>query len=374
MLPSTDKPERIPLQESVIHGLAVEAEVAKWVDWMMQELPAGGVELPDEETSVLFATLAVRLADRVQCMTKHFPSALQDKLIQAAILHQCWKRRADARREVKRIVAQREILESEQANGSFRKVRGDQLMLKASDGYEYLVKFPRCDKETTLATEIVCLEFARQMGLRVPAAKIILVSHNLANESGIIGQPWTRYVSKNHFFYCLGLRMEGEELRTEECQNLATKLSPRKFSYFVGSLVFDVLTLNYEQHSPSFQHVKQRAEPIFMNHSQCLSNSDWPRFLDTAYKETIMLNGIANRIKSFDQLQPWLRRARGVDMNRLWTLVFTLPPEWYGGQRMLITDVLRKLEDRSRNLSRLILYLIDTGHFPNIKPLEWRAA
>jgi hypothetical protein len=374
MLQSTDKPKQIPLQERVIHGIAVEAEIAKWLDWMMQDLPAGGVELPDEETSTLFATLALGLADRVQRISKRLPGTLEERLIQAAILYQCWKWRAEARTKVKRIAAQREILESEQANGSFRSVRGDQLMMKASDGFEYLVKFPMCDKETTLATEIVCLEFARQMGLPVPKAKIILVSQSLANETGISGQRLSRYVSRNHFFYCLGLRMTGEELGAEECRNLATKLSPRMLSYFIGSLVFDVLTLNYEQHSPSFQRVKQRTEPIFMNHSQCLSDSDWPRFLDTTYKETRLLNGVANRIKSFDQLQPWLRRARGVDMNRMWTLVFTLPPEWYGEQRMLVTDVLRKLEDRSRNLSRLILYLIDTGHFPNIKPLERSAA
>src|SRR5258708_6494309 len=73
-----------------IARLAEITEISEWLDWIREEISASGLELPGEETSVLFATESVRIAARLKQVCGHLPTPLRTRVIEAAILHQCW--------------------------------------------------------------------------------------------------------------------------------------------------------------------------------------------------------------------------------------------------------------------------------------------
>ena len=340
-------------------------EISQWFDWMKYELPPGGIDLPSEETCVLFAALSVRLAERVRRLCRHLPGRLRTLLIQAAILHQCWNRQLRLQSRFKEVAGRARTVRVDQAVKFVRRLPRDEYLVEAGDGNEYVVKFPRSDCETLLATETVCVELARQMGLPVPSSRMILVSRKLAGELGLLNDRWAQFV-RDGCFSCLGLRSI-RELKAEENGKPPVRLNPKTFRYLTGAIIFDILTLNLIGRPPAFHDVNGRAEPIFMDHSHCLMDADWSRFLKATYREPVARSPIAHKVRSCAQLEPWLRRAQNVDFTRLWELVFELPPEWYGEQRVFVTSVLHKLEDRTRDLRRIVRYLIHTGFFPNVQ-------
>jgi hypothetical protein len=358
--------EAATVDNEIAAGLEI-SEISEWLDWMRQELSLGGVDLPGEETCVLFAASSVRLAERIRYIYKHLPDTLRSLLIQAAILHQCWTRQLKLQGKLKKITDGVRELSLGEAVNFIRRRNTDEYLTEAADGHQYIVRFPRSDRETALATELICLELARDMGLPVPSSSVILVSRKLASEVGIVVERRTRYIANGSFFSCLGLRVDIDELKIADNGRPEVRASPANFRYLTGALVFNILTLNLIQRAPVFHHRSGRAEPIFVDHSHCLMDADWSRFLKATYKEPVPLTQLAEKIKSFEQLEPWLRRARNVDFDHIWELTFKLPPVWYGGRRMVVTNVMRKLEDRARNLRHSVEYLIETGNFPNIR-------
>jgi hypothetical protein len=343
------------------------AESSEWLDWMRRELLAGGVDLPSEETSVLFAARSIYFARRVLSLCKRRPpDGVLTLAIQASILHQCWARQRKLRESA--IVYAR-------PSGELRTNRGTKFirrldcenLVEASDGQQYLVRFPRSDSDTALASEIIGIELARLMGLPVPEVSVILVTCDLAREIGVVSRGWPRYVSKGSIFSCLGLQTV-ENLETG-CHN--HRLSGRSAKYFIGALVFDILVLNLIHEEPVLHMVDQHAEPVFLYRSCCLMNANWPQFLRAGYKERATIPfPLSLQITSSAQLEAWVLRARNVDLNEIWKLVFNMPSVWYGGHRISVTSVLRKLERRIENLRDSIDHLVREGYFPNVRDPE----
>jgi len=199
--------QRLSPDECTLGGYVVpepkKDEISEWLNWMRRDLPAGGVELPGEDTSDLFATSAVRLAYRIRNLCRHLPASLRTKLIEAAILHQCWKHRMNLQKKLRAICAGSPAIDIAQAATLIRGRPDGECLMEAADGCKYVVKFPKCYGDTALATEIICLALAKQMGLPVPAASVIVVSHSLARNSGLMGDRWSRLRSKDSIFRCL---------------------------------------------------------------------------------------------------------------------------------------------------------------------------
>jgi hypothetical protein len=342
------------------------ADISEWLDWMRQEMPLGGVDLPNEDTSVLFSAKAVHLAHRLEPLCYHLPTQIRTLLIQASILHQCWNRQRSLRETVHTNAPHSGELETNYGKKFIRRVGGDSL-IEADDGQQYIVKFPSSDRETALATEIIAIRLAKLMGLPTPNASVILVDRELARATGIGRSGWQHYVSNGTSISCLGL-CAARSLRMEEDDHPKIRLSRKGVQYSAGMLVFNILLLNSLQEEPFFRIVKGRAEPTFLYHSRCMMDGNWSRFVRASYTEWVVLPSLlACRIKSMDQLAPWLIRAKNVDLNHIWKLVFTLPPAWYGERRILLTGILRKLETRMWKLEDSVRYLVQQGHFPSIR-------
>jgi hypothetical protein len=342
--------------ESLDYWLHV-AEISEYCDWMRQELPTIGLPLPDDQTAVLIAVETVHRFRTHQDLQR-LPDDLLNELIRASILRQCANRLRHP---------QSSSHEPEWDHGSlqmtagtvFQGRSGGALLIRGADGYDYLVRVPRTDRETDLATEVISLEFARLMGLPAPAAKIITIDRELAKQAGIRDSGWPRHISQGGTFVCLGIRL----LRTTGFAiNPRSKRNHDRGLY--GMLVFDVLLLNavHSIDSPLI-HGFGNSTSLYRTRSMCDAN--WPRFIKASYKDWVALpNRLTEQIDSAPKLQHWVDRAMRVPMNRLWQILFRLPATWYGEHRVLATSVLRKLERRISDLDSSLDYFVNQGYFP----------
>jgi hypothetical protein len=79
------------LDEESVEDVSYEVELSEWFDWMRREIKQGGIDLPTEETSVLFAARAMQLSSRLRGIYRHIHNPLEHKLVQSVIVFQCWE-------------------------------------------------------------------------------------------------------------------------------------------------------------------------------------------------------------------------------------------------------------------------------------------
>jgi hypothetical protein len=347
-------------------------EISEWFDWMRRELPAGGVDLPSEETSVLFAARAVRLAERIRTICPRGSTHLRSLGIQASILHQCWAQQRNLRESGLDKVRHLKELRITTGTKFLERLDGCR-SIEASDGNRYTVRFPKSDYDTELATEVIGIELARLIGLPVPSISLVVVDKKLAEKVGIGTAGWPRYVSTGSVFCCLGLQVV--ENVNFDMVGHEPPLTREGSSQLIGGLILDILLLNWMGEPPLFRTFKKHSEPIFLYRSRCMMNANWPRFLKASYREfpAISLSAM-QEVRSMEQLKPWIRNLRNADLGHLWKLVFELPPCWYGSHRIAVTGVLRKLDTRIFKLRDSIDYLVGRGCFPNMQSQEGETA
>lgn len=362
-----------PKRKGMSPSQAVDiSEVGNWLDWMRREVPGTGMDLPTDEASVLLLCKALHLRSRVHHLCPHMPSSLETLFMEAGILHECWalhKRQSDTARAIKR----KPRLAVRLATRFVQRWNAD-ILMEASDGQHYVVKFPHSVRENMLATESITVELARGMGLPVPEACIIEVSSDLAATFGVVSRGWPRYLSTDRTFECLGLRA------VDDFDITGKNWQPKKSSddilfYLSGFLIFNILALNLVQ-EPPFHGMNDRGEPIFLYQNGSMLCANWSRFIRATHKDDWFPQppAIANIVRSSEHLDHWIHRATDLDLNPIWGLTFRLPSTWYGGNHNLAASVLRKLETRVLELHESVRSLTQKGYFPNLGSLEGRAS
>lgn len=352
------------------------AEVSEWLDWMRTELAAGGMDLPNEERSVLFAVNSLRYADRIRTLCYHLPDALRSKLIQAGILYQCWRRQRELHQEWRSAVPlQRWQLQIMPAVRHIRQLDDDgKHLFEAADGFHYVATcVARRDRKYAPATHYLCAELARRLGLPVPRAVALAVDKSLLTklEEAMGG---LRRHSKTQLFMAVRSAASPLEIAAQSHPEPAyangnnsgkAKIRKRHAGYRMGGLIFNILTLNLSPKPP----VPPAAEPqelVLMDQSHCLMDANWNSFLSAGYNEPLLPEWGAVEVRAWASIQPWLGRLDRLDVHPLWEVAFQLPPEWYADDRVLITRVLEKLASRCWDVRRTICYLAQAGYFPNL--------
>jgi hypothetical protein len=341
------------------------AEVSEWLDWMRTELPAGGVDLPNEETSVLFAINSVRYADRVRRLSYHLPGPLRSTLIRAGILYQCWRRQRQLYEKVRGAIPEPGWrLQMMPAVRHIRRLDEDgRRLFEAADGFHYIATcVARPERKYAPATHCLCAELARRLGLPVPRAVALVVEKSvlreLENVEGVLPNR-----SKARLFMAVRCTASPQELREAG----KAQLTRRYACYRMGSLIFNILTLNLSPQPPVLPRALGAPDLGFMDQSHCLLDANWNSFLAASYKEPLTPEWAVVEVRAWAAIQPWLRRLDALDVHPLWEVAFQLPPEWYVNDRVLITRVLGKLASRCWDVRRTICYLVRAGYFPNLK-------
>jgi hypothetical protein len=348
-------------------------EISEWFHWMRREIPSGGIILPHEETAACFAGHALRPRDRIRDIYRHLPVSLENRLIESVIVYQCWELQKDTYAKSKWPEARRTgSLVRVEAENYIRSV-GDEWgrhLVEGGDGFRYIVTVPTgYESETRPATEIICNRLSKLLGLSVPDTAVIVLSARLLRltkdtRPGLGPLPAVRAAPK----LCAGFRYA--DLSPSDILPLRDQqLSARNLRQLVGSLTLDIWMLNLAERkwSSAFSEATGRNELTLEGGGGCLSGGDWHRFLGAFGTSEPARQAIAPEVKSWDRILPWLRRIGELDMNPIWELVFQMPPEWYGGRRRMVMEVLDKLESRKIGLKSTVRALIRTGYFPAIK-------
>jgi hypothetical protein len=344
-------------------------EMPDWVRWMRDELARTGNDLPTPETCMDFVQAAIRLAQRVRKATGHLPTSLRNHLIEAAILHQCWKRQTLSRKGDRRVQVSR--IATLDALEFVQHTAGNNYLMTTADGNEYEVKFPSPQREFALATEVAFSAVAQLMGISVPPFAVVSVDVELAARAGIRGNQskskfWGGTLDSSRALLCLGLRSE-DILSLDGTGRSGFPPHSNTFGSLIGISLLNVLALNTIQQRQSFKNLNGRAEVVFTDFSHCALGADWGRFTEAKNKGPIPCAPLNQKIRSYEQLEPWIRRAEQADLDQVCELLIKLPACWYGNRPAMAVAIVEKLRHRIANLRPIILNLIESGYFQNIK-------
>jgi len=345
------------------------AEVSEWLDWMRRELPAAALDLPNEETSVLFAANAVRLVERIRPLCHHLPAELRARAVEAAILHQCWQRQRKLCERAKGMPRLRTRLALVELKRYLQCLdEPGRCLVEGNDGFSYITMCrPRTGHQTTLATHMIGVEVASLMGL--PQSKSVALARGEKSScSGVTaGQGSCPCRGPCQAEPGVGVRCrEADSEPTTASAGLRDR-ARRVSGLDIGWLVFNILMLN---NAPEMQHphpAQGSSQQLAPDLSHCLADADWSKFLGSTCAEPAAPAWAAGRVRNVEQLSHWLHRLEQLDTSPLWELAFQLPPEWYGEDRPMLVRVLEKIEERLWNLRRTVDHLARIGYFPNLK-------
>ena len=345
-------------------------EVSEWLDWLRRELTLGGISLPEEETAVLFIEHALHLADRTQGVYRHLPDSLRQRLIKAAIVYQCWSLQKRLRKEGRR-----------QESGKLKEIAaisylaplgtsGRHHLVEANDGFRYVVTLRSgLWTETMPATEIICNELARLLGLNVPSSAVLAVGPDLLRLADRNRLAHSSIRSRPSTEFCCGFRYVDASSASPDHD-----VGKKHRVQLVGALVFDVWVLNSRPRSYAIcdNLATGRSELIFFDHSHCFMDGRWLDFREATAKT---LPGAQFPLNDRDarHLEPWLRKIDNLDMHPLWELVFGMPAEWYGRDRAAVTLILGSLESRVWDL-RMALHHWGKPAEPSVEKRPPRSA
>jgi hypothetical protein len=324
-----------------------------WVDWMKGALDCAGFELPRDETCVLFSFRALQFADRLRPMARHLPVYWKQRLIQAAILHQCWSRAVF--QEGKRAVEFNPRLPSVQVKEILSRRSENCYVAEAYDGCRYLVSFPPPSRATALAGEALSLTLARQMGLPAPQPTLALVS---AVDAMALGLSQNTSSAPAGFLPCLGVSYEYDERAVDERGKPDLRLTPSCYRHIAGAAVVDVVTAASMPAVWAFRSCNGRAEVVFQRYSHAFMDGDWNRFIAIGSKN-VPLKPKSYGLKSAAQLDPWVQRLEHANRRPLWELAVKLPSGWYGNDFELVARILNKLDERIHDLRKLLVTFME---------------
>jgi hypothetical protein len=356
---------------------SVEVEISEWFDWARRELVAGGLGLSTEETLVAFTGRALILRDRIRVLYRHIPPSLERRLIQSAIIYQSWKLNRETCAQAEWPGANRTeslvVVDAREYSGPVGPEWGSHL-IRGQDGFQYIITVPSgFRRDTLLATQMICNTLARSFGLVVPRAAIVSV------ESGLLkgahdSRPGRQHLARRGLQLCAGFRYVDGRPSDDPTQHKRT-LTPRDRRQFLGSLVFDIWTMNLlpREWLSAFDEATGGVASILVDNSGGLAGGDWARFRASDFTSLPAPQATAAKVKNWKQLDPWISRAIGLDLNPLWNTAFEMPPEWYGCNKEDLASVLGKLGSRAWDLPRAVHYFIQMGYFPDLKMPPLRA-
>jgi hypothetical protein len=327
-------------------------EISEWFEWLREELPFGGVRLPDEETAVLFIAQAQQLAYRAQGVYRHLPDSLRQKLIRAVVVYKCWEAQA---RVASRILLREEpsLLPSLAATLYIAPTGMSQRhhVVEASDGIRYVVTVPNPGYSDKLqATEAICNRLARLAGLTVPDCAIITLGPKLLGSTDNKWPDWLRGRGTERAISCCGSRFV-EPSAEPLCPLVSPPRDAETRNILSGTLAFDIWVANYHPGRLTFatDPATGRKRILSYSFSHCLADSDWGAFINRRE----FVEPCCNR-QLFSGAQPklknWGQRLRQTDLNQIWQLAFEMPPSWYGYNRMSLARVLDNLSFRKSSL------------------------
>ena len=244
---------------------------------------------------------------------------------------------------------------------AIRRMRGgaqSQLMLGA-DGNLWVVKFKNNAQHLrVLANELIATRMAEAVGLSVPQSDVVEVSDWLIANSPEMMVDLGRGVRER----CasglqFGSRFVGglvpgqvvdylPEPQMDEVRNLAE---------FAGMLVLDKWTGNCNGRQAVFERKprERKYRATFIDQGFCFNAGEWT-FPDAPLRGVFARNQVYAKVRGWESFEPWLSRVEGFAAEGLWKIAEEIPPEWYGGDTVVIERLMEMLLKRRSRVRELI--------------------
>ena len=231
-------------------------------------------------------------------------------------------------------------------------------LLYASDGNLYVVKFQNNPQgKRVLANELLATNFARALGLPVPAFEVIDVPQEL-----IEATPELRIDFARHSLPCLPGRQFGSryvlpslaagQVLDAVPRSLLPKI--RNLDAFLGMLVFDIWTFNSDNRQGVFykSHSQRKYTVAFIDHGYCFNALKW-NFRDAALWGIYADPHVYASVEGWDSFEPWLSRIENLDETFLWSCAAAVPLEWYEDAPGMMR-LIERLAKRRRKVRELV--------------------
>ncbi len=244
---------------------------------------------------------------------------------------------------------------------AIRRMRGgaqSQLMLGA-DGNLWVVKFKNNAQHLrVLANELIATRMAEAVGLSVPKSDVVEVSDWLIANSPEMMVDLGRGVRErcasglqfgSRF---VGGLMPGQvvdylpEQQMDEVRNLAE---------FAGMLVLDKWTGNCNGRQAVFERKprERKYRATFIDQGFCFNAGEWT-FPDAPLRGVFARNQVYAKVRGWESFEPWLSRVEEFAAEGLWKIAEEIPPEWYGGDMVVIEHLMEILLKRRSRVRELI--------------------
>jgi hypothetical protein len=350
-LPRRCRPEDFFLQKEgsvdsdYVRRAMADTEISEWFDWLRRELPLGGVRLPEEETAVWVINRAIHTAYRAQGVYGHLPEPLRSRLVRALIVYECWERQRNLR-ERARVPGRLDLLPAVTATAHLRPLgrSGRHQVLEANDGFRYAVTIPTgLWTEQLSATEVICTELARLMGLTVPRSAVVAVGPELLRNADLCLPEWARPRERLAPRHCCGFRY----IEADEGSGRFPLGRGRDRDELLGRVLFDCWVANFRPGRFVFRYDESvgQSRIVFYDHSMCLAGSRWALFTGRDHHVCVCPRVKLDARDEAAMLR-WVGRIRKLDMNPLWDLIFDIPAGWYGHRKMEVCSLLDELSLR----------------------------
>jgi hypothetical protein len=219
-----------------------------------------------------------------------------------------------------------------------------------ADGNAYVVKFQNNPQHLrVLVNELLATKLALAVGLTVPACDVVEVSGWLIERTTELdvdfGKHRERCVAGLHF----GSQLVGGLMPGQVADYLPEQplLEVRNLHEFAGMLAFDKWTCNSNGRQAVF-HKKPREKryhATFIDHGFCFNAGEW-QFIDAPLRGVYARNAVYRSIGGWESFEPWLSRIEALEIDKVWQIAETIPPEWYGGEVSSIESLVGQLIER----------------------------
>lgn len=227
-----------------------------------------------------------------------------------------------------------------QALQHVRRMRGGAQahMMRTGDEHYYVVKFQNNPQHVrVLANELLASRLAIEVGLPVPAARIIEVDPWLiANTPELTILLAGRSIPCQHGLqfgsrYVVDPAAESAQVFDFLPETMIDKV--KDLRTFAGMLAFDKWTANANGRQAAFWKLaRQRKYSVsFIDQGYCFNAGEWS-FVDSPLRGVYARNHVYAGVAGWESFEPWLSRIEGISRSLLEDVAGAIPTDWYGDQ------------------------------------------
>jgi hypothetical protein len=250
-----------------------------------------------------------------------------------------------------------------------RKMRGGaQAHLVRTEGNEFFVaKAPNNPQHLrTLTNEAIGAVLLRQLGICVPEAALISVPAEVLMHNAFFELGERRTPLQPGIYF--GSRYPGDPAQVAVYDFMPKPLPEKVVNAgdFLGALVFDKWACNTDGRQAVFCRSNTGFRAYMIDQGYIFAGAEW-QFYDAPLYGLYPFPAVYERVKSMDDFEPWLDRARHFPESVIDEAYRAIPAEWIDGSRPDLESLLDRLVARRARIPELLLdcRLARPSLFPN---------